>query len=144
MLKALFKITILFIFCGDLGFSQTITANDIIGVWLTPDKKVRISIMEKEGKYFAQPIHIEKTDQEDKDNRIHGYEKPQKPPINKPIFTDFRFIGNGEWTGGKVFNPVNGYSHKGTITMKERGKLEITIYNSINSSGRTEIWTKID
>ena len=58
------------------------------------------------------------------------------------IMTGLRYAGNGEWTGGAVYDPDNGKTYKVQMHLADAMHLRVRGFLGISLLGRTEIWTR--
>ena len=58
------------------------------------------------------------------------------------IMTGFRYEGDGEWTGGRIYDPNSGNTYKGTIRVVDSITLKLRGYVGISLLGRTDTWTR--
>ena len=127
-----------------LALPVTADTFDIEGTWLSGDGDGLIAIRIEDGAIRARIVGSPnespdraKTDAKNPDPALRG-----RPLVGLEIFKDFRYEGNGEWSGGSIYDPNSGktYSCKikliGTDTLKVRGFIGIALI------GRTELWTR--
>jgi uncharacterized protein (DUF2147 family) len=51
-------------------------------------------------------------------------------------------LSDGQWTGGRVYDPNSGNTYRGTITLIDADTLKLRGYVGITLFGRTEIWKR--
>ena len=121
-------------------------AKDIAGVWLNGDGDGWIELTIDggllEGRIIGGPDDPENL----KPSRLDT-ENPDPALRNRElrglvILTGFRHAGDGEWTGGRIYDPNSGNTYKGTIRMESENLLKLRGYVGISLFGRTERWTR--
>jgi uncharacterized protein (DUF2147 family) len=65
-----------------------------------------------------------------------------RPVRGLVIMTGFRYEGDGEWTGGRIYDPNSGNTYKGTIRVQDADTLKLRGYVGISLLGRTDTWTR--
>lgn len=125
-----------------LGFSQT-KADDILGVWLTQIKDANIEIYKKENKYYGRVIWIaEPLDENGKP--VVDIENPNPKLQNRPILKMDILIGfsyeDGEWVGGKIYDPKDGETYNCKLWI-ENGTLKVRGY--LGWLFDTKTWTRV-
>jgi uncharacterized protein (DUF2147 family) len=58
------------------------------------------------------------------------------------ILRDFKH-DDGEWTGGRIYDPQNGKDYKCFMKLKDNKTLNVRGYIGISLLGRTEVWTRV-
>lgn len=139
---ALLLITLLF-------STHVLLAQDkILGNWLSEEKDGRIEIYKTGDKYFGKLVWgkdlVEadgKTPRKDRTDTKNGDPKLRsRPLLGLVLLTNFTY-DDGEWSGGKIYDPKSGKTY--SCTMKLKGdKLEIRGYVGVSMFGRTTVWTR--
>jgi uncharacterized protein (DUF2147 family) len=55
---------------------------------------------------------------------------------------DFVFVGDGLWENGTVYDPKNGRTYSGRMTLVSPTQLNLRGFIGISLIGRTVIWTR--
>ncbi|WP_440134950.1 DUF2147 domain-containing protein [Chitinophaga sancti] len=129
--------------------TQVLLAQDkILGNWLSEEKDGRIEIYKTGDKYSGKLIWgkdlVEadgKTPRKDRtDTKNNDPKLRSRPLLGLVLLTNFTYK-DGEWSGGKIYDPKSGKTY--SCTMKLKGeKLEIRGYVGISMFGRTTVWTR--
>jgi len=129
--------------------TQVLLAQDkILGNWLNQEKDGRIEIYKTGEKYFGKLVwgrdlmeadgktpRKDRTDTKNSDPKLRS-----RPLLGLVLLTNFTY-GDGEWSGGKIYDPKSGKTY--SCTMKLKGdKLEIRGYVGLSMFGRTTVWTR--
>ena len=116
------------------------------GVWVNGDGDGWIELAIRDGELTGAIVGSP----DDPDNRNPSRldtENPDTALRNRPlrglvIMTGFRYEGDGEWTGGRIYDPNSGNTYKGTIRVVDSVTLKLRGYIGISLLGRTETWTR--
>lgn len=129
--------------------TQVLFAQDkILGNWLSEEKDGRIEIYKTGEKYFGKLVwgrdlmeadgktpRKDRTDAKNSDPALRS-----RPILGLVLLTNFTYA-DGEWSGGKIYDPKSGKTY--SCTMKLKGdKLEIRGYVGLSMFGRTTVWTR--
>lgn len=120
----------------------------ILGNWLSEEKDGRIEIYKTGDKYSGKLVWgkdlVEadgktpvkgRTDTKNSDPKLRS-----RPLLGLVLLTNFTYK-DGEWSGGKIYDPKSGKTY--SCTMKLKGeKLEIRGYVGLSMFGRTTVWTR--
>lgn len=120
--------------------------DDITGVWLNGDGKGQVQIYKEADRYFGKIYWLKepngakgspKTDANNPDVR-----QRLKPLLGAIVLRNFAF-DNGEWNGGRIYDPQNGKEYKCYLKLKDANTLTVRGYIGISLLGRTDIWTRV-
>jgi uncharacterized protein (DUF2147 family) len=121
--------------------------DDILGYWLSESGQAQIHIYKENDKYYGKIIWLKVPD----DPKKGGPKKDDNNPdpaqrdkliLGSVILRDFKF-NDGEWTGGRVYDPQNGKDYKCYMKLKDAKTMSMRGYVGVSLLGRTEIWTKV-
>ena len=126
--------------------------DDILGVWNNAEKDGKIEIFKCSGKYcgkivFAKEPNYPVGSKEGKpgtprlDNNNPNMAKKSKPIIGLQIVNNFVF-GDNVWKDGTVYDPKNGKTYRGKISLASPNKLNLRGFVGIPLFGRTTTWTR--
>lgn len=121
--------------------------SDILGTWYNGSKSGKIQITENNGKYVGKIVWLEepistKTNKPKVDENNPDKTMRNNPIVGLAVVKGFTFEGNGVFGGGSVYDPENGKSYKGKITLIDKNNLDLRGYIGIPALGRTEKWTR--
>lgn len=140
---------IAFVLIALLFSTHALLAQDkILGNWLSEEKDGRIEIYKTGDKYFGKLVwgrelveadgktpRKDRTDTKNSDPALRS-----RPLLGLVLLTNFKY-DDGEWNGGKIYDPKSGKTY--SCTMKLKGdKLEIRGYVGLSMFGRTTVWTR--
>ena len=119
----------------------------ILGEWLTGNKKAKIKIFTKNSKYYGviswlkEPLEKDGSAKKDKNNPV--VTKQAQLIIGLELLRDFSYAGNNEWEDGYIYDPESGKTYSCNITLKPDGRtLDVRGYIGLSFIGRTDTWTK--
>jgi uncharacterized protein (DUF2147 family) len=129
------------------------SADDILGMWYNGEKDARIEIAKCGEKYCGTVVWLKEPDYpEGSKDGIPGSPKTdhnnpdpslrKTPIIGLRIVHDFSFAGGNVWKDGKVYDPKNGKTYKGRMTLVSPAQLDLRGYIGISLIGRTTTWTR--
>ncbi len=122
------------------------TAAAIVGVWQNGIGRGHIQIYKQNGKYYGKVIWLkiatDENGQPKLDKKNQNKELRSKPLIGMMMLRDFKYE-DGEWTGGKIYNPEDGKEYKGIMKLKDSKTLSVRGYIGFSFIGKTDIWQKV-
>ncbi|HEX6847167.1 MAG TPA: DUF2147 domain-containing protein [Chitinophagaceae bacterium] len=143
-MKIKFLLLVVLVLFSQKFYSQ-VSADDIIGVWLTAGKEpAKIEIYKSGDKYFGKIIWLKNPVQDNKsrvDANNPDRSKRSQPIIGLIILKDFKFDGD-EWESGKIYDPESGDTYSCYLTLKDKTTLKVRGYIGISLFGRTETWIR--
>ncbi len=136
MIRKTVFIAFMLLFCSFQNFAQ----NQILGKWISEDKKGVIEVFQQKAKYYGKIVWLKP----DKDIPSTDTENPDKskrsqPLLNLVILKDFDYMDK-EWKNGTVYDPANGRTYACTLKLINDKALRIRGY--WGPFYRTEIWTR--
>jgi uncharacterized protein (DUF2147 family) len=128
-------------------------ADDILGVWNNQEKDARIEIVRCADKYCGRIVWLKAPNYPEGSNEgIPGTPKldhnnPDKDLRNSPviglqIMRDFSYTGGNTWSKGRVYDPKNGRTYSGKLTLVSSAQLNLRGFIGISLIGRTAVWTR--
>jgi len=128
-------------------------ADDILGVWFNGEKNAKIEINKCAEKYCGKIVWLKEpnypeaskdgtpgTPKLDHNNPDAALKKA--PVLGLQIVYDFAFAGDDLWKDGRVYDPKNGKTYKGKMTLVSPQQLNLRGYIGISLIGRTTSWTR--
>src|SRR5512140_556659 len=121
--------------------------DDILGVWNNEEKDGKIEIFKCDGKYCGKVVFAKEpnypagsTEGTPGTPRLdHNNPDPAKrsvPIIGLRIVHDFTFSGDSVWEGGTVYDPKNGKTYRGKLTLASPDTLILRGFIGIPLFGR--------
>lgn len=132
--------------CSITFVSAAINPDDIVGIWLNASGQGQIQIYKEGDKYFGKLVWL-KEPNGPKGNPKMDVNNPDEQLRNKPILglvilRNFKY-NDGEWNGGRVYDPQNGKDYKCYMKLKDAKTLNVRGYIGFSLLGRTEVWTRV-
>jgi uncharacterized protein (DUF2147 family) len=133
--------------------AYAVGTDDILGVWNNQEKDAKIEIVRCADKYCGKIVLLKVPNYpEGSDEGIPGTPKvdhhnPDKslrrsPIMGLQIVHDFSYAGENKWTDGRVYDPKNGRTYSGKLTLVSPAQLNLRGFIGISLIGRTAIWTR--
>ena len=127
--------------------------DDILGTWYNQEKDARIEIVRCGPNYCGKIIWLKDPNYpEGSKEGVPGTPKVdhhnpeiarrKDPVLGLQIVNDMRYDGENHWTGGTVYDPKNGKTYKGKMTLVAPTQLDLRGYIGISLIGRTTSWTR--
>jgi len=128
-------------------------SEDILGVWNTEGKEAEIMIykcgIKHCGKIVWSKDSIYPPDSKEGtpgtlrlDHNNPNPKLRKSPIIGLQILYDFMFVGDNLWTGGKIYNPDNGKTYSGKLTLVSPNQLNLRGFIGLSLIGGTTKWTR--
>lgn len=124
-------------------------ADRILGVWLPKDKKSHIKIEKIGSKYYGKVIWLKEpldkeTGKPDTDDKNPDASLRDQPIMGLRVLKDFSYEGNGVFKEGRAYDPNNGKTYCGKITMIDNDHLDMRgSICGFSILGRTETWERV-
>ena len=64
------------------------------------------------------------------------------PRLGLTVVRSFSYVGDNLWVDGKVYDPKNGKTYSGKMTLISPNQLNLRGYIGISLIGRTAVWTR--
>ncbi len=125
--------------------SSMALAADLQGVWLTEDKDAALTITNCSGQLCGRIVWLESaTDQSGSPRLDRKNPDPAKRThriCGLVVITNLKPSGPDTWEGS-VYNPQDGQTYSGEITVLSEKTLEVQAYIGLPIFGRSQIWTR--
>jgi uncharacterized protein (DUF2147 family) len=127
--------------------------DDLLGTWYNEERDAQIEIVRCGKKYCGKIVWLKEPDYPDgsKDGEAGTPRLDQNNPepvlrrmpiLGLQIVRDFTYDKENSWTGGRVYDPKNGKSYQGNMTLVEPNRLHLRGFIGISLFGRTTTWTR--
>lgn len=129
--------------------AQDVKANDIVGLWYAEKDSLGripvVEIYEEGGKYYGYSFAY-KESYYGPDSLDEKNPNPQlrKLPLKGLVYIMGLSFDKKEWNGGKIYNPYDGKTYNGKISIDKEGRL--ILRGSIDKSGvfgKSMKWTRV-
>jgi len=128
-------------------------ADDILGVWDNQEKTAKIELFKCGEKYCGKIVWLKEPNYPEGseegvpgtpklDNKNPDPDLRKTPRLGLAIIRDFVHAGENKWADGKVYDPKNGKTYSGKMTLVSPNQLNMRGFIGISLLGRTAIWTR--
>jgi uncharacterized protein (DUF2147 family) len=128
-------------------------SDDILGVWNNEERDAKIEIYKCGNKYCGKVIRLKEPNYPEGSKegtpgtprRDHNNPDPslrKTPIIGLNIVHDFSSTDGHTWFGGTVYDPKNGNTYRGKMTLVSPNQLNLRGFVGIPLFGRTTTWTR--
>lgn len=118
--------------------------SDVNGTWINGDGDGLIAVRVEGARISAtilgssgDPVDRPKTDVNNPDPMLRS-----RPLIGLELFEGFRYDGDGEWSGGTIYDPNNGKTYRCKLKLVGPDTLKVRGFIGISLIGRSETWTR--
>ena len=133
--------------------AQHVESDSVLGLWNNEEHDAIIEIYRCGEKYCGRVIWIkELTYSINVQNRKAGEPRMDdnnpdpklrnRPIIGLTIMKDFKYGGESSWAGGTVYDPKNGKTYRGSMTLISRNQMKLRGFVIFPLFGRTTTWTR--
>jgi uncharacterized protein (DUF2147 family) len=134
-------------------FASASDGDSILGIWNNEEKDGRIEIYHCGDRYCGKIVWAKEPNYPEGSKEgppgtprlDHNNPKPalrETPIMGLVIMRDFSFAGENTWRGGTVYDPKNGGTYRGKITLVSPDEMKLRGYLGIPLFGRTTTWTR--
>lgn len=114
-----------------------------VGQWLLPSGKTRVEIYPCGealcGRVVAPPVAEVGDPRPDEDSADPA--PRSRPPAGIEILHGLVRKGEGEWSGGTVYNPGNGRSYEARLSMQ--GENQLQVQGCVAFICKAQVWTRV-
>ena len=127
---------------------QAQKANDVLGTWLTEEKRAKIEIYKEEGKYFGKIVWLMEPNEENGEPKLDKEnpdpELKKRPILGLNLISGFKWDDDDdEWDKGEIYDPETGNTYSSYMKLEGDNKLNIRGYLGVSWIGRTTTWTRV-
>jgi uncharacterized protein (DUF2147 family) len=124
-----------------------INADAILGNWKSQDGKGIIQVYKNGDKFQGKIIWLKEPNDPKTGKPQLDIMHPDKQNHTRPVLGlvnlwGFKYNGNNEWSGGKIYDPENGKTYSCKMSLDGSNKLKVRGYIGVSLIGRTEVWTR--
>ena len=128
-------------------FAQKPAPGNIVGVWLSEDKDVKIEIYKAGPQYFGKHIWGQFLYEADgttpkKDTNNLNERLRRRDLTNLTILNNFDY-DRGTWVGGTFYDYKSGKRYKSTIKLHGSNVLKVRDYAVVSLFGKTTTWSRV-
>jgi len=141
-MRTLTTVVALFVLVWPVASSADVSA--VNGTWINGDGDGLIAVRVEGARISAtilgssgDPVDRPKTDVNNPDPMLRS-----RPLIGLELFEGFRYDGDGEWSGGTIYDPNNGKTYRCKLKLVGPDTLKVRGFIGISLIGRSETWTR--
>ena len=141
-MRTLTNVVALFVLVWPVASSADVS--DVNGTWINGDGDGLIAVRVEGARISAtilgssgDPVDRPKTDVNNPDPMLRS-----RPLIGLELFKGFRYDGDGEWSGGTIYDPNNGKTYRCKLKLVGPDALKVRGFIGISLIGRSETWTR--
>ena len=128
--------------------AQTFTADMILGTWIPKKGDSHVKIEKVGSKYYGKVVWLKNPNEKegtgpDLDDKNPDESQRNTPILGLRVLKDFSFEGDGVFKGGRAYDPNNGKTYCGKITIIDADHIDMRgSICGFSILGRTETWTR--
>ncbi|SDF11089.1 DUF2147 domain-containing protein [Epilithonimonas hungarica] len=137
------------ILISSLSFAQKLSADKIMGNWesIDGDVKLKFEIFQQNGKYFGKLLWASNMFEADGKTPKKDFKNPDVKLRNRSRqniinITNLTF-DDGEYSGGKLYNPTDGNSYSLKAKLTDINNLQFRGYMGVSLLGKTMKFRRI-
>lgn len=115
-------------------------ADDILGIFYSPDKRGKIEVYKQQGKYFGKTICCD-TSRKDSYNPDPALRSRSR--IGVVFLLDFEYLGDGNYENGRIYNLDDGRTYSGMLWL-EGNLLKVRGYMGSSLLGKTVTFERVE
>jgi len=135
------------VFAGNI-YAQSFTPEMLLGVWVPKKGDSHVKIEKIGSKYYGKVVWLKNPLEKDGTGPDLDNKNPDKTMRSTPILglrvlKDFVYEGNGVFKSGNAYDPNNGKTYCGKITIVDADHIDMRgSICGLSFLGRTEEWTR--
>ncbi|OGW45632.1 MAG: hypothetical protein A2Y66_07855 [Nitrospirae bacterium RBG_13_41_22] len=143
MIRLLVFFVTMMLFTATNVFAQNSDA--VVGEWYTAEGTSIMEIYKCDDLYCGKIVWLKKPKNEEGKDKVDT-KNPDETKRNRKlmgleILWGFKYKGENQWEGGKIYDPKNGKTYSCKIKL-EGNELKVRGFVGFSLFGRTTIWTK--
>ncbi|PKL74331.1 MAG: DUF2147 domain-containing protein [Candidatus Melainabacteria bacterium HGW-Melainabacteria-1] len=126
------------------GVGLAVSANDIVGTWVTEGGKSHVQISKQGSQYVGKLIWLKEPNRDGKpkvDKNNGNAALRTRPVLGLSLLQGFVFKGD-HWENGKIYNPEDGKEYSCSLKLKNATTLEVRGYVFNPALGKTQTWKR--
>lgn len=148
MNKPRLRLVLILLAAISTAFVSAENPDAVVGTWLNGTKKGHIQIYKQGNAYFGKLTYLTApndpaTGKPQLDKRNPDATLKTRPLLNLNLMTNFKFNGDDQWEGGKIYNPEDGKTYSCYMKLNNPNSLYVRGYIGIRAFGKTQTWTRV-
>lgn len=120
-----------------------IDADQVLGVWWSPEQKTKVKISKNGNIYYGRIIAVRPESKDLLDIHHPDESLRSRQIMGLEILSGFKFDGDDTWEKGSIYDPENGKTYKCKMWFDKNDVLKIRGYIGFSLLGRTVEFTKV-
>ena len=113
------------------------------GTWYNEEKDSKLQFFKNGEKLFCKVIWVDpKANLPTTDTHNPDAKLAKQPIIGMVFAKNFKYSGDNIWEGGTVYDPKNGKTYSGKITVVNQNKIDLRGFIGFSLIGRTSHFTR--
>jgi uncharacterized protein (DUF2147 family) len=113
----------------------------ILGNWLTEPRDGIIQIsMAGDGSYQGKIVGGNSPQRQDQHNPDPA--RRSQLLLGQTIFQGMKYDGEGQWSGGTIYDPDSGRTYKCRLQRLDQDRLQVRGFIGFSLLGRSQVWTR--
>ncbi|MBX7056909.1 MAG: DUF2147 domain-containing protein [Leptospirales bacterium] len=149
-MRKLFILSALFLGFAALAPAYAQNADAVLGTWTTQSGNARVQIYKCGSNYCGKIVWLREPNypagdamagQPKVDRENPDQSKRTRPIMGLNLVWGFSY-DDGEWSGGRIYNPEEGKTYSCTLTLESPNRLKVRGYIGVSLIGKTQYWTR--
>jgi uncharacterized protein (DUF2147 family) len=122
-----------------------VEADAVLGHWVTEEGKAHVEIYRCGDAYCGKIVWLREPTKEGKvvlDDKNPDQKMRDQPILGMVMMYDFRYDGDGEYAGGKIYDAESGDTYSAKIELEGEAVVHLRGYILVPLFGRTTTWTR--
>ena len=129
------------------AIAQKAAPGNIVGIWISEDKNLKIEIYKAGPQYFGKQIGgtflFEPDGETPKKDVNNSLERLRKRDLNNLIILRNLDYDRGIYVGGLLYDYKTGKTFNSFIKLNGENTLKLRVYTTLSLFGKTTIWTRV-
>lgn len=131
-----------------LAFTAQAQNASPVGKWQTEGGRSHVEIAPcNQDKLCGRIVWLKEPNDEGgqpkKDKNNEKAELRERGLVGLNMLEGFVRAGEGEWTGGKIYNPEDGKTYNANMTLQDANTLRVRGYVGVPLFGKSQTWTRV-
>lgn len=122
--------------------------DDLVGLWLASNGDARVKIdKDQDGTYFGRIVWLREPNDENGNPKVDKNNPDEsvrhKRILGMRMLNSLKFVKNGLWEEGTIYDPKNGSTYSCSATMLDANTIELRGFIGVSLFGRTQVWNRL-
>jgi uncharacterized protein (DUF2147 family) len=119
------------------------SAESIVGTWLVEGGQSKVAITAQDGTFVGRVVWLKEPERDGKPLLDAKNEDPSlrgRPVMGLEVLSNFRYQGDGQWTGGEIYAPGRGKRYSAAISLTSHSRLNLAVEAGFIT--KNETWSR--